>query len=247
MMLGDPKLKPMGLGTSLVLFGIPAIVFIIVTRIVMPYFKATFSVHPLLVWFTLGGLFLFVPLFVLSIVLYKMDRYDLTMTAFTTRFRLTKLDRQDWFWIISSLCIIFALMGLIVFAWKLVSSQFGIAPLDTSPSFLEFEPLRGVETLLLLIWLPFFFFNIVGEELMWRGYILPRQELAFGKFAWLINALLWTIFHLFFGFQMLILLVPSLFIIPYVVYRRQKTLVGIVIHALLNGPSFIFISLGLLR
>jgi membrane protease YdiL (CAAX protease family) len=97
------------------------------------------------------------------------------------------------------------------------------------------------------VWIPFFFFNIVGEELMWRGYILPRQELAFGRYAWVINALLWTVFHLFFGLHLLILLLPSLFIIPYTVYRRKKTLIGIITHALLNGPAFVFVALGILK
>jgi membrane protease YdiL (CAAX protease family) len=138
-------------------------------------------------------------------------------------------------------------MAVIMLLWRLLSSRYGITPLDTSTPFLQFTPLRGAEVLLLLVWVPFFFFNIVGEELMWRGYILPRQELAFGGYAWLINALLWTVFHLFFGLHLLILLLPSLFIIPYVVYKRQKTLIGIVIHALLNGPAFILVALGILK
>jgi membrane protease YdiL (CAAX protease family) len=244
-MLRDPKLKPMGFGTALLLFGIPAVVFFVITRVLIPYFKANVVVHPILVWFVFGGLFLFIPLFVLSIILFKIDKYDLNMTTFVTRFRLTKLNKEDWIWTLSALFAIFASMGMIMYAWRLLSCQFGVAPLNTTTPFLKFDPLRGNEVLLLLIWIPFFFFNIVGEELMWRGYILPRQELAFGKFAWSINALLWTVFHLFFGFHLLILLLPSLFIIPYVVYRRQKTLMGIIVHALLNGPSFILVSLGL--
>ena len=40
--------------------------------------------------------------------------------------------------------------------------------------------------------------NIGGEELWWRGIILPRQELAFGKWAWLVNGLLWDLFHFFY-------------------------------------------------
>ncbi len=51
-------------------------------------------------------------------------------------------------------------------------------------------------------WLPFFFlvamfFNIFGEELLWRGFILPRQELAHGSWTWIIHGLLWTGFHIF--------------------------------------------------
>ena len=237
----------MGFWTSLVLFGIPAVVFFVITRVLIPYFRENVAIHPILVWFLFGSLFLFVPLFVLAIVLFKADKYDFDMTSFVTRFRLTKLNKKDWLWTLLTLLTIFVLMGFIMFTWRLLSCQFGVVPLDTSAPFLEFDPLKGNEVLLLLFWLPFFFFNIVGEELMWRGYILPRQELTFGKFAWLINGLLWTVFHLFFGFHLLILLLPSLFIIPYVVHRRQKTLIGIIVHALLNGPSFILVSLGLLK
>src|SRR5258707_2648275 len=39
--------------------------------------------------------------------------------------------------------------------------------------------------------------NIGGEELWWRGYVLPRQELAFGAAAWVVHGILWSAFHLF--------------------------------------------------
>ena len=31
---------------------------------------------------------------------------------------------------------------------------------------------------------------VIGEEVVWRGYPLPKQEEAFGRWAWLINGLL---------------------------------------------------------
>jgi membrane protease YdiL (CAAX protease family) len=37
----------------------------------------------------------------------------------------------------------------------------------------------------------------VGEELWWRGYVLPRQELAFGRATWVIHGILWSVIHLF--------------------------------------------------
>ena len=33
-------------------------------------------------------------------------------------------------------------------------------------------------------------FNIFGEELWWRGYILPRQELSHGRFTWVVHGLM---------------------------------------------------------
>lgn len=38
-------------------------------------------------------------------------------------------------------------------------------------------------------------FDILGEELSWRGYILARQELAIGRWAWVSHRALWTVFH----------------------------------------------------
>lgn len=92
-----------------------------------------------------------------------------------------------------------------------------------------------------------FFFNIFGEELLWRGYILPRQELAMGNTAWIVNASLWMMFHLCFGVSLLIVLMPIIVVLPYAVQKTGNTNVGILIHALLNGPSFIMISLGIIR
>lgn len=47
-------------------------------------------------------------------------------------------------------------------------------------------------------WVPVYYaslmlvFNIGGEELWWRGYVLPRQELAFGKLAWVVHGIFWS-------------------------------------------------------
>lgn len=242
----DTRMKPMRFGESVLLFGFPTVVFCVITRILIPYVNSTFAAHPIVVWFLFGGLFLFIPLFALAILLFKKDRYDFNMKTFYSRFRLTRLTKTDWLWMLGGIVAIMFLTGAIMSVWRLLSLHLGVRVMDTSAPFLHFEPLRGSQRLLLLVWLPFFFFNIVGEELLWRGYILPRQELAYGRFTWLINAALWFLFHVCFGFDLLILLAPILLVLPYVVQRRKKTMIGIVIHALINGPSFILISLGLM-
>ncbi len=245
--VNDTKMKPMGLGESMLLFSVPTIVFYLITRVLMPYFSSEYTIHPLLTWFIFGGLFLFVPLFVLAILLFRNDKYDFDLRTLAVRFRLVRLTKADWLWLLGAVIVIMLLTGTVMGVRRFVSMQFGISPMDTSAPFLHFDPLQGAERLLLLIWVPFFFFNIVGEELLWRGYILPRQELAFGKFAWLVNAVLWAVFHVCFGLDMLLLLLPVLLVLPYVVQRRKNTWVGVIIHAAVNGPSFIVISLGLIK
>jgi membrane protease YdiL (CAAX protease family) len=38
-------------------------------------------------------------------------------------------------------------------------------------------------------------FNILGEELLWRGVLLPKMNGVFGKWDWLANGLLGTLYH----------------------------------------------------
>ncbi len=76
--------------------------------------------------------------------------------------------------------------------------------------------------------------------------MLPRQELAFGNWAWLFHGIGWGIFHISFGWKFLITLLPILFIQSYVVQRRKNSWIGVVIHGGINGPAFLAISFGLL-
>jgi hypothetical protein len=48
-----------------------------------------------------------------------------------------------------------------------------------------------------------------------------------------------------FGTGVLLLLIPVLFAIPWAVQRTKNTTAGIIIHAGVNGPGFLAVSLGL--
>jgi len=73
-----------------------------------------------------------------------------------------------------------------------------------------------------------------GEELWWRGYILPRQELAHGKQTWVIHGLLWTSFHLFAPWN-LIAILPGSLALSYVAQRLKNTWPAVIAHGLANG------------
>ena len=40
-------------------------------------------------------------------------------------------------------------------------------------------------------------FNIFGEEIYYRGYLLPRMRGAFGKWDWVANGVLFTLKHVY--------------------------------------------------
>ncbi|MBW8332678.1 MAG: CPBP family intramembrane metalloprotease [Prolixibacteraceae bacterium] len=237
-------IKPISTILSFLLFGIPSAVFVIICRVLIPELNQNYQLHPALSWF-IGGLLVFVPLFVLAFYLVRKDGYQ-TKEQIYGRMRLQKMSSRDWKYTLISTLAVMMLTGAIMGFTKFLHAQFGISEIETTPSFMQFEPFQGNERFLLLAWLAMFFFNIFGEELMWRGYILPRQEISLGNSAWFFNAVLWVLFHICFGIQLLILLIPILFILPWAVQKTQNTWVGIYIHALVNGPSFIMISLGII-
>jgi membrane protease YdiL (CAAX protease family) len=57
---------------------------------------------------------------------------------------------------------------------------------------------------------------------------------------------LWAVFHLAFGWQLTLLLLPICLTVPFVYSRRGRVQIGIIIHALVNGPAFVLVSLGVL-
>lgn len=224
------------------LFGIPSALFLIICRVWIPLMHQSYGLHPALSWF-IGGLLVFLPLFLLAIYLVRKDGYR-TKEEILSRFRLRKMSLRDWKYTLISTLVVMVLTGAIMGISKFLNLRFGLPEIETTPSFMKFEPFQGNERFLLLAWLVMFFFNIFGEELMWRGYILPRQEVNMGRNAWIFNALPWILFHVCFGIQLMILLIPIMFILPYAVQKTKNTTVGISIHALVNGPAFIMVSLG---
>ena len=107
------------------------------------------------------------------------------------------------------------------------------------------SPLGPGRYWILAAWLPFFALNILGEELLWRGVVLPRQEAAFGKRAWLANGLGWLSFHAAFPRPVLLLLVPITLILPAIAQRRRCTWPGVIIHAAFGAVGFLSLAFGL--
>ena len=87
----------------------------------------------------------------------------------------------------------------------------------------------------------------MGEEILWRGVILPRQEVSFGKYAWIIHGFGWGLFHIAFGWQLLVTLDSYSYLFFLLLFKKERT-AGLVYLSMpgLNGPSFIAISLGFL-
>jgi len=223
---------------SILTFLTATVYFYFLLFTLLPFLKSTFTLNPALYWF-ITGYFLFVPLFITAILLTRSESTDIF-----TRLYLKRFSKKDWQYAISGLLIVFILSGAIFGCSMLLHKYCDFRLLKAVPWFMEMKPFIGTDKLLLFVWLPMFFFNIVGEEILWRGYIQARLP---GKYSWVLCSTLWMIFHLPFGFDLMIVLIPIVIVIPYIFSKTQNSLIGIFIHGIFNGPIFVAVALGLIK
>ena len=174
-------MKPMGLGISLLYFGIPALLFVFGFWVLMPWF-INLGIMPYYAYMLGLG----IPLVILSlasILWLKLEGREINWDSIKDRFRLKRMDGKAWLWSLGAL-----LVGSVI-GFGLVS-QFsswliaqGVIPIpDSIPAFMSPKTLTEPMTVyneatggLRGNWLPFIgmaitlFFNIVGEEFWWRG------------------------------------------------------------------------------
>jgi membrane protease YdiL (CAAX protease family) len=220
-------IRPLGLAGSLLHFWIPAGAMVAAMNLLWPYLVGQgFSRG---VSYTIVTILVMTGLIVASLISYVLEGGRLEWRAFAARMRLGSLSGRAWLWTLGSLAVFLGLsLGanqVLVMAYRLL----GFTPPDIS---------SGVTNALLLVAiLPF---NVLGEELWWRGIILPRQELAFGKAAWVTNGLLWATFHAFKWWAVPAMMITCL-VVPFIAQRTRSTWPGIVLHFVLNASGAILL------
>lgn len=245
-------IDPMPLWQALLYFGLPALLF----RVSI-YNGTPALIHLGLTPFEASTLSLTIPsavLFAFAFGFYKQDGYPLSWSSLKTRFRLFPMTGKDWLWTVGAFLVTFLSIGALSFTSQvLITAIPTIAPPDFFPPWLKpgatFDvalftdfigaPLKGNWGVAILFFV-MLFFNIFGEELWWRGYILPRQEKTHGSWTWAIHGVLWLLWHLAFYPWQAFALLPICLIIPYVAQRLQNTWPAIIIH-IQNGISLLLI------
>jgi len=234
------RVPPLGLGDSAALFGAGALLLFLTTRVAVPTLVSATGAEPVVIWFLAASAVLFGPLLLAAALLLYRERRTGRPVPWVTRLWLHPMKAGDWLWAVGGLAVVGVLTGGIGAALGALADKSTL-----HPSFMAFEPLGPGRYWILAAWLPFFVLNIVGEEFVWRGVVLPRQEAGFGERAWLVNGILWLLFHAAFPWQVLVTLVPITLILPYVVQRRRSTWTGVIIHAGFGGTGFLMLACGL--
>jgi uncharacterized protein len=74
------------------------------------------------------------------------------------------------------------------------------------------------------------FNTVLGEELLFRGYLLPRMNGRFGRRDWLANGVLFAAYHLHVPWVIPTTLLDA-FILSYPSKRYRSALIGIAVHS----------------
>ena len=172
-------------------------------------------------------------------------RFD--RAAFVARFRLARPSRREWVVYVAAAVGVLLIEGLLepVAGWFVATLPLPVPPvlpalfdprvsLAVPPTEFMGVTLAGAWWVV-AVWAVAFVINIGGEELLWRGYLLPRQEAVFGRWAWLLNGLLWVVAVHAFMWWNVVGLLPTGLVTPYLVQRYESTWAGIVVHGLGNA------------
>lgn len=231
----------MGIAYSFIIYIAAALLMWFQTHIAIPYLSERTGGESILLWFIVGALGIFLPLIIIAAIILKSEGLKLNAETWHNRMRFVKMKVRDWKWVtigtLASGISTVVMMGLIHIA---------TGNLNYTPAFMEFEPLSSGRYWLLGVWFIFWIFNIMGEEILWRGVMQPRQEAIFSKQTWIVQGIGWSLFHLAFGWQFWLMLLPLMFIQPLVVQKTHNSWTGVAIHGIINGPSFVAIALGVI-
>lgn len=228
-----PKLGDLAADAAIFLIG-AALQYGVVTHAV-PVLGET-GLEPLAAWMILSIPLIFVPIIALGLLILRAEGHSRSLSQ---RLWLARPSPEDWRWAALGLLA----MGLGSGAMFALCAALG---LDSLPPFARHaKPWTDERIWMLGLWLVYWPINILGENLVWRGIVLPRMEARLGRWAWLVNAFAWGIFHLAFGVGNLIVLLPTLLVVPYVAQRRRSTWLAVVLHAGLSGPGFAALALGM--
>jgi len=240
-LVGDNGIKPVRPLELAWLFGVPTALNTVACRLVIPWMDAR-NVLPIEASYFLSvGLIVLAPMFFGALVLSAREAPSFRPRDVLARMRVRRIEGSGWGWTVATFLTLSLASFLIA---KVLMPRMG---LDATPFFFQNMPLAARDRWILAVWPMFFFFNIFGEEFLWRGYIQPRQELLTGRWTWLVHGLLWATWHTPMGLDLIVASLPIFFVLPAVVQRTKNTSIAIVVHAVFGAFGFLSLALGLLH
>jgi membrane protease YdiL (CAAX protease family) len=185
-------------------------------------------------------------LFVFSMIIVRREEGDLRWATVKRRLRLNtprepatgQPRARLWLWVVPFLVAV----GVVelVLNTRLENAWVSVFPFLAEPegrSFGAFLGSQEIQQRLVGAWWFFALFvvqsifnTILGEELLFRGVLLPRMEGVFGRWSWVANNVLFALYHVHVPWVM-----PNAFLTgllyTYPAYRYRSTWMSIILHS----------------
>jgi len=203
---GDAETDQYSLRKILTIWAVVAIPMPILIFVVAPMLASGLDTHPgLMIWYM--GILAMIWQFVVSVFLLWRELDDFTWSAIKTRIWLNKpTDPQTgrksykpFLWLIPAFLFVLLveISPLVGFLDQILLAVFpALNDLGTEIDDLFVPELVGAWWLFVVASLNNIFNYFLGEELLFRGILLPRMRGAFGKWDWVANAALFGLYHL---------------------------------------------------
>jgi membrane protease YdiL (CAAX protease family) len=237
--------RPLSLNGSIALFGGSAVLLRLCVYFLMP---ALLRAGVILFWAFLISYSVALSLMMIAaLVGLRLEGYSFQISTFQTRLRFRRLSLKDLLWTIALFLIGFLGSGLLIPTAQWIARIPWLSPPSFLPAavnpllppqislseFMGFS-LRGRWWIALVYFFFESFFDVFGEELWFRGYIMPRQELVHGKRTWLIHGVLWTLFHVAIYPWYLLYLLPTALTVAFAAQKLESTWASYLVHFIGN-------------
>jgi membrane protease YdiL (CAAX protease family) len=212
---------------------------------IFPQFKDSVSIHPGLFfwWLIIAGM---AWQFVLSVIVLKIELKTLSWSTLKERLWLNhpidpksqKVSKRAYWLTIPVILYVFIVeqSGVLNFLQEWFLRLFpGLAPPDTILiQSLAVPEFRGAWYVVGIMLISALFNYLLGEELFFRGLLLPKMEGVFGRWAWAANGILFATYHVHKIEDVPVFIFGSVFF-SYLNQRYRSFYPGLIIH----GVEFI--------
>jgi membrane protease YdiL (CAAX protease family) len=197
-------------------------------------------------------------LFVLSMIIVRLDAGDLRWRTIKHRLRLntprepgTGAPRARlWLWVVPFLVAV--VLVELVLNTSLESAWLSVFPFLAEPTGYSFDAIMESQEILARLEGAWWFFalfvvqaifnTILGEEFLFRGVLLPRMEGVFGRWSWVANGVLFGLYHVHQPWGIPNSVLTGL-LYTYPAFRYRSTWMSIILHSA-QSVFFSFLVLG---
>jgi len=139
--------------------------------------------------------------------------------------RTGRVGGRVWL-VLIPLAVLFYAEGLIPNLPHQAGRDFGLF-LGSEAGEAFFHGAWGWYGVLIVMWI---FNTVLGEELLFRGLLLPRMNGAFGRADWLVNGVLFAAYHVHMPWAIPGILADA-FVLAYPTKRYRSAWIGIAVHS----------------